>query len=473
MTMNVYFDGAKSIELAQYPDTAWEWLTGEPDDGVSGIRDFYKAIPWLYRGVELRAGAVAKMPFEIYKGDTVVDQSNEYTNVVGFLPDPVRIFKLIDMSLTLLGSAYLFNIRNDAVTLDLKYLNPTTITPIIDEVEGLTGFTRRLTEDTRYDIEDIVYFWGNDPYVEIGEPKTSPGKAALVASGVLANVDEFVASFFKRGAIKPTILGVPAGTPVGAREELQKWYSTMLSGIRNAFATKVVNADAISATTIGEGVDSLQNTELTKEKREDIATAIGVPQTILFSNAANYATAKQDDLHFYDKTVVPDCDMIQGVLNEQIFEPAGYRLQYIPDTLDIFQEDEKERAAALLQLVQAEMPLEVALRTLGFELTDEDWAAIEAEKIENKERAEAFAERFEPSQPKPNENDDELRSHLDKWQRKAIKRFKAGKGAAAEFDSDVISNALNASIAGALDEAKTLEDIGSIFKSTWAWMNYP
>ena len=72
---------------------------------------------------------------------------------------------------------------------------------------------------------------------------------------------------------------------------------------------------------VGEGVGELSDSDLVKEKREDIATALGIPQTILFSQAANYATAKemgeptarfyterQDDLRFFvvDIVEIPD-----------------------------------------------------------------------------------------------------------------------------------------------------------------------
>ena len=164
----ILVDGQKSIELSQYPDEAWTWLSGEPDSGKSGVRDFYKGIPWLYRGATLRADAVAKMPFAIFRGETEVDSSTEYQNVVDVMPNPKHTLKLIELSLTLMGMAYLFNIRNVRRTLDLKYLNPTTIEPDLDEKEGLLGFIRTLTKETHYEIEDIIYFWLEDPYVEVG-----------------------------------------------------------------------------------------------------------------------------------------------------------------------------------------------------------------------------------------------------------------------------------------------------------------
>jgi hypothetical protein len=129
MNKHVLFDGMKSIELSQYPAEAWTWLSGQADDGATGIQEYFKAVPWLYRGVNLRANAVSKMPFAIYEigedgekktetedgKETVVefDTSADYKNKVEFLPDPKRTFKLVEMALSLLGKAYLFNSQND------------------------------------------------------------------------------------------------------------------------------------------------------------------------------------------------------------------------------------------------------------------------------------------------------------------------------------------------------------------------
>ena len=46
-----YFDGqmVKSIDLPQYPNEAWNWLTGKPDADKAGPEQYWKAIPWLFR----------------------------------------------------------------------------------------------------------------------------------------------------------------------------------------------------------------------------------------------------------------------------------------------------------------------------------------------------------------------------------------------------------------------------------------
>ena len=69
-------------------------------------------------------------------------------------------------------------------------------------------------------------------------------------------------------------------------KRFENWWNNMISGVRNAFKTKILNAKSIEPVVVGEGLESLQDTGLTQQKREDIATALGVPQTKLFSSGA-------------------------------------------------------------------------------------------------------------------------------------------------------------------------------------------
>jgi hypothetical protein len=292
-----------------------------------------------------------------------------------------------------------------------------------------------------------------------------------MAAGVLANTDEFVAGFFKRGAVKVTLF-TAEGMSLTDKEKFETWFKTFITGVKNAWRTKVLNAEVMTPVVIGEGLEGLQDTELSKEKREDIATALGIPHSLLFSNAANFATAEQDDFHFYDKTIIPEAWFIQSILNVQVFKPMGYRLEFTPESLEVMQADEKERSVSLKNLTDANMPLEVAIRTLGYELTDEDWAIIEQEKQAKEERANQFAEQVSLPPQQDDEEDNNQRSHLDKWRRKSVKRIKADKSAAVNFESEYINPALGGAIFGALESAQTVKDVDEIFNNL-EWMGYP
>lgn len=366
---NILYDGRTKTNINSLPEEAWTYLRGGKDSEQQNI---WKRVPWLYRGVELRSQAVAQMPFGIYKGETEIDDSEDYQNKIEILPSPARIFKLVEMSNIICGYAYLFRILNKyGYDKGIRYLVPTTIKPDINDEEGLVGFKRTLRgQETPYKIEDIIHFWMADPYVEIGPPASSAGLAALAASGVLMNADEFAEAFFERGAIKATILSVPQGTSKDARTELKKWYSSVVSGIKNAFATEVVNADVVTATTIGEGMEGLENTQLTKEKREDISTALGIPQSIMFSSSATDSNREEDAKSFYQDTIVPQVKFIQEVLNNQLLIKMGYRLKFKPETLAVFQEDEEQRSGAFMNYRMGGLLPSVTAEMLGLDLPD-------------------------------------------------------------------------------------------------------
>ncbi len=470
---HVIISATKSIDLPQYPDEAWEWLAGGPDETPSSPRQYFKAVPWLYRGVELRASAVASMPFALYRGESEFDASRDWKNRVGFLPNPHRLLWLVEAALTLEPMCYLFSDNVGASRKRLRYISPFGATPHIDPIQGLDYFERPVNGVVRRfrPATDIVYFWRRSVYKEegAGPGDESPGKAALMAAGVLANVDEFIAGYFKRGAVKATLLAVGANTPLQERERMEHWWNNFLSGIKNAWRGKIVNADAVKATVIGEGLESLSDKELSTDRKEDIATALGVPHSLLFSNAANFATAQQDDLHFYSKTIVPECELIAETLNEQVFGPLGLSLRFLPETLDAFQEDEAQRAGALQSLVSAGLPLLLAMDLLGYELDEEQRARLEQAEAEKEQRAQALSERLAEQPPAPGpeepEQEDQVKADLDKWRRKALKAVEKGRSANVPFESEHISPEDYARISAALAEAKSADDVRAAFAS--------
>ena len=284
-----YFDGNTKANLGSIRPghPVFDAIARGQNDGRN-LQTLRRRVPWLFRGVELRQQAIASIPFSIYRGDKEIDSSDDYKNVLGYLPDPKNLYKLIEGSLCLFGYGYQFRTYNALNrTVGLRHLIPSTVAPVIDPTNGLVGFKRTVNGAERsHPIDDIVYYWMPDPLVEVGPPTASAGTAALAAAGVQMSVAQFVTAFFDRGAIRPTILGVPRGTSADQKEELEKWYSRILTGLSNAFAQKVVNTDAVTVTTIGDGIESLSNATLTKEQREEISTALGVPQSKMFSSSA-------------------------------------------------------------------------------------------------------------------------------------------------------------------------------------------
>lgn len=488
------YDGEKSVRLQDLPPEAWRTIVGD-DIGADSVKKLYSSVPWLFRGVDIRSNAVAKVPFSITKGETIIDDSMNYQNKVGWWPRPQETLALIEASLTLMGRAYLIKDFNRMTFLKrLRYVVPTTIRPKINAQEGLTSFERRLGGQViPLALEDVAWFWDVDAFTEIGPPDTSPAKTAIRAAGVLFNVDTFVESFFKRGAIKAMIIAVPKGTPKDQRDKIKSWFGRLISGAINAWSTNVV-ADKITTVTIGEGIQELSNTDLTKEKREDIAVALGVPQNILFSADANFATAKQEDFRLYDLTIESEIKLIEASLNELVFGPESMAIKFHQQALQVFQQEEVARSGALVNLERANIPPWDGMRILGYDLPPEVTmeqirAAIE-DYMEFKSGLSIPAASNSDLGPNMPSNSSAGRTAqsiaLDTYKSHAIKRFKAGKSIkgtkdAPKFDSEDIPNTLKAAVAGALNRVKDIKDINRIFEDAKKseqmhhvdWSDYP
>ena len=197
-------------------------------------------------------------------------------------------------------------------------------------------------------------------------------------------------------------------------------------------------------------------TELNAIAKDNIALAFGVKKTMLDSEAANYATAQEDRLSFYEDVIKPRARKFEGVLNEQLLARDGLRIEFKFNEMDIFQEDENARADLLLKLNQAGLPVELALDLAGYQLNDEQAAMLNAHQNDLDERGEQTEEVED----------------LRRWQRMAEKRVKEGKEL-REFESSKIEPSLHGAISGALEGAKTVDDVRHLFDSVIAWRGYP
>ena len=316
-----FFDGTKSISLSQLPPEAWTILGGEAD--AQNVQ-YYAAVPFLYRGIEIRANTLAGLPFTLNRGETVI-WSHDADDVPSDMPWLAYLPELLwqtEAALCLGAQAYWYKERaRRGKLLDVRWWTPSTVKPQWSQTAGLTGFERTLgTTRTLFPIEDVVYLRLRGQHET--KPRKAPAEAAAAAAGVIYNADKFAASFFERGAIKATLLQVAQSTSKDERDRVKAWWQRVAEGAKNAWSSHVVATEAMSAVTIGEGLESLSNGELTREKREDIATALGVPHSLLMSNAANYATSQQDEINFYNTTILPGARIIERAHHRAPDEPA-------------------------------------------------------------------------------------------------------------------------------------------------------
>ncbi len=442
---NFVYNGVKAVAINALPEDAWTPLAGEPIP--TQIQKYADAVAYLYRAIEVRANALCAVPWKLSPiGDDAepiwTSEDEDAPDSLAWAADLPRLLWRTSVAWSFYNEAFWLIEQNRVRILNLKWLDPASVEPQWDENAGLTGFERSLpTRKLPLRVEDVAYLWKTG--LRETTPLTPPAQAAMQAAGVLYHADAFASSFFERGAIKATFLTIEGNPPTEDIKKLESWAKKFVSGVKNAWSMPGIRAD-VKAVPIGEGLESLTNATLTAEKREDIATALGVPHSLIMSNAANYATSSQDARNFYDLTVVPDCLLLQRQLNQQLFTPLGLRFTFDPQEMAVYQEDETKRSQAFATYVGAGIPLSVAAEMLGLYLPEGmEYDDLEPEEPETPATATVGEEegqggqegdgRQEVSMAAGNLARDEEVKRLQRWLKKRP------HADLSKFDSDLLS----------------------------------
>lgn len=439
--------GQKAISLQGLTASEWHELFGTGESSSTpNAESLVDVVGWLHRCVHLRASALSSMPWTITHDGEVIFSNGDAGDAGEFewLAELGDLLYLTEASLSIVGSAYWYILRDrrDRV-IKPRWFAPGTMEPVWDTSAGLVGFERQVgSTKSRYPVEDIVYTRLPNPLHET-LPGTSPAHAAAAEAGVLFNLNAFAEGYFERGAIRATLLSVQGNMRPDEKERLKAWWQRMISGVSNAWGAGVINAESIKPITVGDGIEALSNNDLTKEKREGISTAMGVPHALVMSNAANYATALSDKRLFYEGTIIPQGRNIAQAINQQMLAPLGLTLKFDHQSLSMFQEDEKDRSTAYLNYVQAGMQPSVAAQVLGIDLPGE----MEYESLDAPEVTFTVQDRQPVALPGPQdsapESTDEPPSEAKRAEIGQLRRWLKRLGPAANldgFNADHLSN---------------------------------
>ena len=426
---------------------------GVPDTNAT----LYGSVPYLFRLVQLRCDTLASVPVKIYKLNDE-DEASEQA-----WPYPTELNELLwkwEAGALLSGAVYGEIVRNQSgYQKDVQYRNPFDMH--VDYKDGVITIKQNqsgaIWQNNIFTGEyDMIYFAEFDPWQDI-LPGVSPGKAANMDAKLLYALAKFPEMYFEGGAMPVTLLGIDSASQ-NEISRVEQWFKRSATAIKNAFRVLGVRAGSITPTQLTPLLKDLAMPELNAEAKHNLAVAFGVPKTMLDSEAANYATAVEDRKSFYQDTVMPRARKFESVLNNQLLEREGLRLEFAFNELELFQEDESERADLLLKLVQAGLPSRLALDIAGYDLADDQIAQLESHQ--NAQEASGAI------------SDNNLTQELGRWMRFAQKRISDGREL-REFESDIIPASLHGAISGALEAAKTVEEVKAVFDNALEWRGYP
>ena len=449
-THTIYDD--KTLKaIVGIPGWAEDFNNADSARGANDPVSAWATVPLLYRAISLRASSISSVPFVCFKGTQEIDYPLE--------PDLPSVIYAMELGLLLTGAAYLLKQRKGPILTSVQILNPTTVK--WGHKHGHDVFSQQVGGKT-------FGPWGAEHIVAMREPSMTadtgaglpPAQVALTASQLRFNMQDFASKFFAQGGMPITLISTASNPNVAEMERAQTFFKRRLTGVANAWKTLFLRGD-LKVTTLTPEIKSMAMKELSDHVALDIGAALGVPRSILESDAANYATSQTDMQSFWHMSIRPRLPMYENAINSQLFAGTEYSIVFAPEQLDVFQEDESIRAASLLQLVQAGVPLDDAMLMLGYD------------PLENRPEA-ATPTPVEVEPETVEEAEEELvESELASWQRYSINNItKANK---REFITKHVPVNIANKIRSKLLEASTAKEVSEAFKprNFLGWESYP
>lgn len=457
-------------------DPKWEEYFNLGNGKISGPDRAYALVPIVFRCLQLRCDALSSVPLNLYKRgkDDKVPWQDLWP---AFSPSDWTW----DMAaaLTLKGAAYSIKLRANGIgkVQGLQTVNPFAVT--VETKTTTDAKTGAKGVDILFRAPDLIGGsrdgWTRDEicYIKMYNPTNdvlpgpSPMAVGLQDSNLIYYMTRFLSKFFEDGAMPVTILSVSERTSDDEITRFQGLFKRALQGLKNAWSVMVLRGgDKMAPFKLTPDIKDMTIPTLEDRARRAFAAAMGIPQTMI-EDAANFATAKEHSKQFWTATERPLGIRIQSALNRDVLWPMGYEARYDFDEMDVFQEDENERATSLAALVNAGMDLITACEILGYKLTDDQMTRI-AEKIS------APAPAAQPAQPvEVAPSGAATRSALFNWKAAALKALKSGHAADIDFDNPAIPETVEDAIHEGLQNSTTPEQVHELFAEAKEWIHTP
>jgi len=429
-----------------------------------GTIDAYEKVPMLYRAINLRSDALGTVPFVLERNDVNVDYP--------FATPMDSLIQQTERALLLTGTAFWLRLYRGRVLYGFQFLNPKSVQveykPELQTSDSvMTGirFSQNINGKIYgpWTIDEIVY-WREPSIRDDVYGGIAPAGVALQSAQLAYYLERFTSAFFEHGAQPAVIMSLDKSITPPEYERLKSDWRSRVENVSNAFKTFFFRGD-VKTQILTFPLKDMELVPLQERVTTNITTTFGVPRTMLEASAANYATADSDRQSFWRETIVPRLAFYQRVLNQQVFAPLKYKMHFTPETLNVFQTDEAQRAGSLLQLVQAGIPLGSAMKILGYGNIDEaigvpptttgpDVTGINVD---------TGAEIVDESLTDVKAVQASRLADLEAYERKVVKRYKQKGNAAATFESDTLPRYMTDFIYAELKGVKKKSDIGHVF----------
>jgi HK97 family phage portal protein/2'-5' RNA ligase len=355
----------------------------------------YNLSIWAYRCIEVFASSLAGVDRVAHKADGELYELDHWlSQLVGIAAN--NTFARWAADRRVFGTAYGMLEQQPHGGYQLVRINPQLITPLpAERGQGIAAFSWRVNgvEVARLTPQDLLYMPMFNPEDDFSNRARFGGIASPLARALSAvEADEvqwaYVLSFFVNDAMPAFVLETEQ--PVMAREqiaELQLGFERDFKGIENKHKPFVAHS-GLGIKELGSPMKDLIIPELQEVTVRRIAAAIGVPLTLAMgTDAANFATMKEQHTTFYTVSVLPELNAILSDLNSQLLPrlrvERGARVEADRGSIEVLQEDRVEITSRTTAEWQAGLlTLAEARARLGLQPLDRDYMMVAGQWVE-------------------------------------------------------------------------------------------
>lgn len=298
-------------------------------DGKS-VSDAFGQIPIVFACVDSKAKTLARVPLRIYKGDKVVESGP----AVSLLKRPNPEMSIGDLvywmvaAINLRGTGYGYwdEIRGGLP----EYIVPATdVKPIlsggwVDHYEIQRG-NKTIKRDPEFVLK--VKYYSHRSAIEGAAPLATLRQKVELAWAA----DKYNQSFFKNDATPTTLFKSDNRL---SPQDLDKLKHSLIDRRKGSRESMVLQG-GISVEQLGMSQKDADFVNLYKLSREEICSVFGVPESeINIFTETKYSNAITASSAYWDKTLIPEGEIIAHSITRQILEPLGLECWFDFDSVD-------------------------------------------------------------------------------------------------------------------------------------------
>lgn len=308
-------------------------------------------VPTVFRCINIRANAVAMLPFQTFKRTNKGrerDRNHAVAKLLERQPNPYQgPFKFKHLAEThrnLWGNAYI-NIEwgVDGKPKALWLLNPSVTEPYLDIDTNFLWYLTTLPngEQVKIPYHDIIHL---TTLSTDGLKGKTPIQIARESIGSSQAAQKFKGKFFKHGAVNSGFLKIPGMLNKEAKEKIRDEWEKANTGIDNAQRVAILDA-GLEFQSLSMPLKDAQFIEAMRFDRAEIANIYDIPLHMVNElDRATYSNIEQENLSFLQNTINPSLVQYQEEFANKLFTEREQSKYYINVNLDmILRADTKTR----------------------------------------------------------------------------------------------------------------------------------